>query len=337
MVGPSAIRSGRLVYNEAILTTNNQQMLIAVIHNRYEESSNLLAVASITANVSVTTNAGIQLGSGDEESYAGNLVPFSAGAVYEENPTISYTPVAGAKYTQQLLSPIRLTVLAQFSGSMANPAYIYTSLVTSVNGIQNPDFLFSPTEPDPRFGRFVSIMTELTEARRLYWFEAPQDGGFSVIIDHYAPTYAAKVNELLGLLGLPTPKDPSAQVILPVSLALDGRDAGGIGIVTRSVWDLVEIMSAAVELPEADKHNGAAASYPPPGLAGRELRIRRTKARPEHASVAVKHRDGWFYIDKTDQATKRFFRLMCLLWSITIAESTPKASAAPVLTVPVSR
>jgi hypothetical protein len=45
----------------------------------------------------------------------------------------------------------------------------------------------------------------------------------------------------------------------------------------------------------------------------------------------------WFYIDEKDQATKRFFRLLGSLLSVAIAESTANASAAPVLTVPVSR
>jgi hypothetical protein len=53
--------------------------------------------------------------------------------------------------------------------------------------------------------------------------------------------------------------------------------------------------------------------------------------------VAVKYRNGWFYIDERDQATKQFFRLMGTLWSTTIAESASEVTSAPVLTVPVSR
>jgi hypothetical protein len=78
--GPNAIRSGRLTYNEAIAETNHQQMLMVLIHNRYAEESSLLAVASVTANVRVTTGAAIQLGFGDVEDYSGNLVPFRAKA-----------------------------------------------------------------------------------------------------------------------------------------------------------------------------------------------------------------------------------------------------------------
>ena len=143
MVGPSALRNGRLAYNEAISETNNQQMLMFAIQNRYEESGSLLAVASITANVSITTSAGLQLGLGDKANYSGNLVPFSTGAVYEENPTISYTPVVGAEYARQVFSPVSIAVLSQLTGTLANPAGIYSALVSSVNGIRNPDFQFS--------------------------------------------------------------------------------------------------------------------------------------------------------------------------------------------------
>lgn len=123
---------------------------------------------------------------------------------------------------------------------------------------------------------------------------------------------------MLNLLGLPALTDSSSQVILPVFLALDGRASGGVGITTRSVGDLVEILSAAVEVSEEEQRNGVATTYPPPGLAGRGLGIRRSETRPEYAAVAVQYRDDWFYIDDTDQATKRFFRLLGALWCVTI-------------------
>jgi hypothetical protein len=75
---------------------------------------------------------------------------------------------------------------------------------------------------------------------RLHWIEDPRyTGRFSVVIDHYTPTYEAEVDELLRLLGMSAPKDHSQAVVLPVSLALDGRDSGGIGITTRSVLRLM--------------------------------------------------------------------------------------------------
>jgi hypothetical protein len=100
---------------------------------------------------------------------------------------------------------------------------------------------------------------------------------------------------------------------------------------------LIEILSAAVEVPEQDIANGIAVDYPPPGPAVRSLRVRHNETRPTSAVVAVEHRDGWFYIDDRDLATKQFFRLLGLLWSVSVAESTDKSAVEPVLTVPVSR
>ena len=77
VVGPTAISSGRLAYNEAITATDNQQILMVLVHNRYGERGHLLNVASVTANVSVTTSAGVQAGFGSNGDYAGNLVPFA--------------------------------------------------------------------------------------------------------------------------------------------------------------------------------------------------------------------------------------------------------------------
>jgi hypothetical protein len=337
-VGPSSIKSGRLSYNEAIAQTNNQQMLMTVIKNRYEETGNLLAVASVTANVRIATSTGIQLGFGDAADYAGNLVPFGAGAVYEENPTISYIPVAGAHYTRQVFSPAPISVLAQLTGTLADPAYIYKVLISSINGIPNPDFLFPSTEIDPRFSRIVMIMTKLSQVHCLHWIENSQHvSSYSIVIDRYAPVYAAEVDELLKLLGLPKQSRGGTRVILPVVLALDGRDSKGVGITTRSVADLMEILSAAIKVPEEDVVKGVAAVYPSPGLVGKDLRVDYSQARPEHATVAVPFRNGWFYIDETDQTTKKYFRLMSALWSVSIADSAADGSARPVLTVPVSR
>jgi hypothetical protein len=338
VVGPSAIHSGRLAYNEAIVQTDNQQMLLVVVHNRYGQRSNLLAVASVTANVRVVTSAGIEAGAGNSDNYFSNLVPFSAGVIYEENPTISYTPVGGEQYSRQMMSPVSVTSLAQLTQNMADPGPIYYALVSSINGIYNPDFLSPSSAPDERFDRVVAILTELAVAHRLNWVQdSQQEDRFSIIIDHYSPEYADEVNELLTLLGIASPENRSSRITLPISLALGGQNSGGISITMRSVFDLMEILSGAIEIPEQDVASGIAVSYPPPSMVGKQLRVYYSRTEPEHASVAVKFRDGWFYIDEKDQATKLFFRLLTTLISINIAESTGSASATPILTVPVSR
>lgn len=337
VVGPASVRSGRLAYNEAIIETDNQQMLLMAVRTRYGERSSLLAVSSITANVSVKTSAGAQLGYGDSDNYVGNLVPFGAGVIYEENPTISYTPVGGGQYASGLMSPISISLLAQYTQNIVDPAPVYLALLSSINDIYNPGFQFMGGTTDQRFSRIVELMTKLTKAHRMHWVQdSDQSHRFSIIIEHFWPDFSGEVSELCVLLGLPEPTSESLVVIVPVSAALERPETGGIGLTTRSTYDLLEIFAAAVDVPAADLSSGIAATYPPPGLIGSKLRVHFSESRPETASVAVAYRDGWFYIDDTDQGTKLYFTLLASLLSNTIAD-TISHDAAPVLTVPVSR
>ena len=114
VVGPRSISMGRATYNEAINVTADEQILLAIVKGCYGETFSLLAVSSVAANVSFRVNAGAEVGIGSQENYAGNLVPFSGGVAYEENPTISYVPVQGEKYLHQLLSPIPIRTLLLF-------------------------------------------------------------------------------------------------------------------------------------------------------------------------------------------------------------------------------
>ena len=336
LVGPATVNSGRLAYNESIVETNNQQLLLLVLRNRYGERGNLLALNSVTANVSVTTKVSTQLGFGDSGDYLGNLVPFGAGVIYEENPTIFYSPVGGEKYANRLMSPLSLRELMLFASNLTDGVRVYNALVSRINDIHNPSFLYDSKPIDPRFSRLIELFSKLDEAQRLYWTSHSHNSDrYSIVIDHYWPDYSAEVSEIYALLGLSAPEAFSSRIEIPVSLGPDNPAEGGISISTRSIYNLLEILSAAIDVPGEDQTSGRALSYPPAGLVGQKLRVRRSNVAPESASTAVQYRDAWYYIDDTNQNTKLFFRLVTTLMSVSIADSTSN-DAAPLLTVPVS-
>jgi hypothetical protein len=209
-------------------------------------------------------------------------------------------------------------------------------MLASINDIFNPAFLYDDQQDDPRFDRLVEIMTTLTREKRLHWVNNPDDD------DHLAllilrPDGDDIVVEMLELLQLPTNEANDERIVIPVSMALDGMTQDGIGITTHSLWELVEILSAAVQVPAGDESSGATASFPRHGRAGRGLKIAYAADQPEDAYVAAQYRDGWFYIDRRDLTTKRYFKILGSLWSAAMSESLDDGTAAPVLTVPVSR
>lgn len=335
VVGPGSIRSGRMAYNQAITETNAQQMLMVAVHNRYEESHQLLNVASVTANVRITSKAQVEAGFGNSDNFDGNLVPFSGGFIYEENPTISYQPVTGEAYLRQLASPVPLPLFAQLVQRMPNPEFVYDMLLTRMNDIYNAAFLYDQQQDDPRFQRLVELMTGLTHDRTLHWVSTADDSDALSIMLQTPGGANAQAKELLQLLGQESFDKQAPRHVIPVSVGLGNAGDGSIAMSTRSLWELVELFSAAVQIPEDAAT--MAASFPRLGKTGRSIAVRYSAERPDQAYVMVQYRDGWYYIDAHDQATKRYFKMLGNLWSAAISESLDDTSASPVLTVPVSR
>jgi hypothetical protein len=338
MVGPRSISMGRADYNEAINRSEDEQMLLSIIKGRYGETSSLLAVSGVAANVRFKTNVGFEAGIGPIDNYAENLVPFRGGLAYEENPTITYVPVQGEQYLRQLMSPIPLDMLVLIIRTETYSANYLTLLVNRINDMRNPDFLEGQSaKPDPRWQRFIALNKELDQAGVIQWVADPRkEVPYDVLIGNYAPACSEKVREYLTLLGLPMPTEKAKDIILPVSFAVKGGDLGGMAMSTRSTFDLIEILSAAVEIPQDHASAGLARNYPTPGLAGKDIHIHASKDKPERAAVAVKHRGYWFYIDAADMHTKQFYLLVRILWAVSIAAASDQ-SAAPMLTIPVSR
>ena len=325
-----------MAYNEAIAETNAQQMLMVPVHNRYEEGNHMLAVASVTANVRVSSRAGVQAGFGNSDNYDGNLVPFSGGFIYEENPTISYRPVTGEAYLRQLTSPIPISLFSQISHVLPDPGFAYSMVLDSINDIDNPAFLYGDQQDDPRFDQLVDIMISLTRERRLYWVRGSEDGeSMSLLV--LRPGGDETVVKMLKLLQLPTDKANDDRIVIPVTLGLEDMSENGISMTTRSLWELIEILTASVQVPAADESSGMVSTFPRRGRVGKELQITYADERPDSAYVAVEYRDGWFSIDNTDITTKRYFKFMGSFWNAALSESLDDGTAAPVLTVPVSR
>jgi hypothetical protein len=177
----------------------------------------------------------------------------------------------------------------------------------------------------------------LYKAGILQWVaDSKKDVGYAVWITSNAPRYSEKVRECLHFLGLTMPTDESKDIVLPVYFAVEGKKLSGVAISTRSTFDLIQILRAAVEIPQEHASAGVAISYPAMGPAGKDIGIHASKDKPERAAVAVRYRGYWFYIDETDANTKLFYLTVRALWSASIAAAADQR-ARPVLTIPVSR
>jgi hypothetical protein len=334
-LGPEIIRSGRPAYNDAILTTSDEQLLQNIVRMRFGDSVGFLTVSSVTANVSFTTSGTAQLGLGGPSSnYAGNLVPFAATVTAEQNPTISYAPVSGDSLVRQFAVEVPLDLVILMINFAHSQEAAWLALMRRVNNFRNPDFPDPPVlVTDPRFLEVAKLVGVLQRHGTLYWVRlAGAQSGYGIVLHSYSPHNSREVARLLELLAIAKPVREGDDVVIPVRLSVGTPDPGAIAIETRSLLDLMRLASASIEL-EGGAAMGAV-PYPERGPAARGVHIRAGTERPAQARVAVEYRGRWYYIAHDDELSKQWFTMLQLL----AGAQTPGAAPGmgPVLTVPVT-
>jgi hypothetical protein len=333
-LGPEIIRSGRPAYNDAILTTNDEQLLQNIVRMRFGDSVGFLTVSSVTANVSFTTSATAQAGLGPAANYQGNLVPLAGTVTAEQNPTISYTPVSGDSLVRQFAVEVPLDLAILIINFAHSQETAWLALVRRVNNLRNPDFPDPPVlATDPRFLEVARLVGALQRHGTLYWVRlAGAQSGYGIVLHSYLPHNSREVARLVELLGVQGPARDGDDVVIPVRLSVGSPDPGAIAIETRSLLDLMRLASASIDLDEAVAT--AAIRYPARGPAARGVRIRAATERPSGARVAVPHRGRWFYIADDDELSKQWFTMLQLLAGAQTPGPAP--GMGPVLTVPVT-
>lgn len=335
VIGPQSITAGRSAYTEVINRTEDEQILNALVRMRYEETFGMMTVASITAGLKFRAQAGTDIGIGDSDDYAGNLVPFSAGAAYEENPTISYVPLSGQDFTRRMLSPVTIEELLLIGGSASHPGQVFALATRRVNSLRNPLLLKEPSSPE--FVRFVELCDRLRRAGILDIVVAPGAGSeveYNWDIHSYAPAHGDDVREILDLIGIEAQTDGSP-LLVPMRAAV-GSSTTAIHIQTRSAYDVLRVFGNGIEIPQAHVEAGIVDPAPPAGSgAMRFIAIRSSEEPPGDAIVQIRFRDYWFYIDATDAPSKSAFTLLRTFIGMRLADPGA-AQQAPVLTVPVN-
>ena len=333
-LGPGAIVRGRGLYNEVITETNNEQTLQLIVHARYGEPAGLLSVNSVTANLRATATTTAEFGIGPRANFEGSLVPLALGLAYEENPTISYTPIQGERYAKSILTPVGLDVLVLLLGIDRAPDRLISILVKQINGLQNP--VYGPPASRAAFQNSMDVLARLHNAGQTTWTSTAKAGSFALVIHDYAPGNRDAVRELLRRWGLPESLARDGHdIVLPANLAVGDVTKPELNLQTRSVYDLIEMAASSVEVPP--EHAGLALlDAMPEGASplGGLLTIRSSAHRPSgEVLVAVRHRGYWFYVSADDGPSKSAFRLMQTLINMRLVEAVPQA--VPTLTIPV--
>lgn len=332
-VGPRALDRGRPTYNAVINATEDQQILSMIVRRRYDETFGMLAVASVTANIRVGATIGGNVGIGPNSAYDGNLVPFSAEALYEENPTISYVPMRGEQFLERMLAPVTAEQLLLLSRMSTEDVEVLRLLVRRANGLANPLYAPQPArDAEAAFERFVTLYARLRDAGRLDVVRSGEH--YELLLHGFGGEDAAAVDELLGTLGLETSRGREP-ISLPLRFFVGAPTTDAVELETPSVLEVIEAAGAGVVVPDDHLQDGIVRAPVLPVDAAL-LAIHSSRDRPALASVAVKHAGWWFYVDARDARSKQTFMVLRTLLGLRLDDGSA-GSATPVFTIPVTR
>jgi hypothetical protein len=334
-VGPPTIPRDRFDYSTAIGESWKRQALLNIVRLRYGDPPIFVDVGQVIAGYSLETSvsaAGVVSSPG---AVQGDTASLGAAGRFTDRPTITYTPLTGNRFIENIATPITPRAIFETIES-GFPAHAMLQLgVASINGLHNVDSEVEGARPaDPRF---VEVTQLLRDAQRRGTFgtrlKVDPAGGQTFVVTLRSPkataedlAAASRVRDLLGL-------DPQATEFELVGAAF-ATSPNQIAVRGRSLLRVLQVMSMYADVPPEDVADGRATrglETAAQGTDQRTFRVMSSEKEPEDAFVAVRYRDRYFYISDRDMASKRLLSFIMILFSL--ADRSAEV-AKPVVTIP---
>ena len=336
IIGPSSISNGRLSYNEVINYTADQQLLNAIVRLRYGQTFSMLSVSSVTASVKFSTRINSQFKAwGSDESTDGSLTPLSLGVSYEENPTVSYSPLQGEKVVRRLASPISIDEGLWLLAAAKEQSIAERIIFKKLNHHVFPD----NTPPSSEAQRLLNVI-EVLRRKGISHFGRVKNNktnqfNYLIVLADYSKSDYPVIREALDLLNIKEYKVDGGLIELSFGNNFMQKNAS-INVRTRSVLDWLRMTGNLIDVPQTHLQSGIVETSPWNGVEeDRVLTIHSSKNQPDNAVVSIQFRDWWFYIDATDSRSKNSFWLLKLLVGLRLNPDSFQHQT-PLLTVPVN-
>ena len=337
-MGSSNVAPDRFSYTDAIAQSNNEQLLANLVRLRYNEPPVFLGVGSVLTQYVYGARVAVN-GAASQETSAipGWTIGGAASGSYLERPTITYAPLVGQDFTQQLLAPIDAQAVFALIQSGWSPIELVKLTIERVNDVDGRLHKPVPTERDLEQLREFRLMIELllvvAQEGGCEMHRDPQTPGIEYLVfnENAEGDTLARIDELKDMLGLArnrwrfrvTDRDIRA----PDEITIRARSFGGmLGLESRGIdvppSHIEDGRAVVMTRPEDDPDIGSLI----------RLRVRSQEERPDDAFVAIRHQGYWFFIPHSDTRSKETFGLLGYLFQV----QAPAASSVggPVLTVP---
>jgi len=338
-LGPKLVQAGRNDYNKVLARTEREEQLLNLVRLRYADDPLMLDVSSVSTSFEWSQALSAE-GRAFDAADADSGVGVDAELGYFERPTITYTPLGGADFVRNVMTPVQLDSLFLLASSGWSIERLLRVMANRMNSLSNARRASGPTPLEaPEFRDFkrASKLFRALQLRDLWTAGYRQGENERIPVIRFEPGawQTEEGLELAALLGL----HPGRR-FATLDTRSKQRRPDAIGLEMRSLSGIMFFLAHAVQVPQGDLEAGhVAITRHPDGqpfewsdVLGDLLVIRSSPQRPTNATFAVSYRGSWFYIDDSDIQSKYTFMLLSQLTAIQAGDIE---RAAPVLTLPV--
>lgn len=329
-LGPRRLAPDRMDYIQEINESAKQQMLLNIVKLRYFDPPAFLDITSVINQYS--REGQIQA---DARWYWPRPATSAANAGggglwrFSDRPTITYVPLSGRKFTQNLLTPIPPVAVVSLIQSGWSIELLFSLTVKTVNGVNNSSVGAPPAPGETEFSRLVKALRAVQLAgvsdirvKRI----GEQETIVFVISEKAGQTCLAERETIRKVLNLNP--DVTSYKVAYGSLASDDNE---IALQTRSMLEIMLEMAAHVDAPAAHiAEKRVKETAPLPDNEWMATQIHSSREKPADAFAAVQYQDYWFWIDNRDINSKRNFALVMIFMSLTEAD---QRGSGPLLTI----
>ncbi len=338
-IGPGTVPRDRFDYIAAISESWKSQMLLNLVKLRYGDAPVFLDVGSVINQYGIEGSVGFS-GSWTQNAQApwpyGALYNLFGSGRYAERPTITYTPLSGEKFARSLMTPIPPAAVLNLLQGGYPVDLVLRHAVHSINGIRTRYGGGARIrEADPEFYSLLDKLRSIQQSGDLglrVRRSGEQTSTLIVFSRKPSAEFEAARSDVLELLGL----DPKAEEFSVVYGSVAGNNRE-IALLTRSMLEILIDLSSYIDVPAASAVERRTFPTPPPETfqgapIAPLIRIQSSERHPGDTFAAVPYRQGWYWIDDKDLASKRLFTFIMFLFTLTETEGK---QGAPIITIPV--
>lgn len=197
-IGTVILPKNRAGYNDAMIFSEEQQLLLNIVRLRFDDRPYFISVDSITSSNTLSFSGGASYnyspnqGGSSSNSFSGTpdegitsissslsrsfglSTPVSANAnsSYSDSPTISLAPLQGEKFTMEMLTPVNTEVVYTMLEAGFDIQRLFRILFYKFGDYHNISSMTLPGPPDFQdVIEILKILEELQQERAIYFQE----------------------------------------------------------------------------------------------------------------------------------------------------------------------